>query len=90
MAELSDVTTADVASPARPANWRQAIAGAVAEIDLRQVEISRHLTPAQRLEQMQSMIDLVEGVAAYRLRQRQPELSEAEALRIIRSRDVVS
>lgn len=72
----------------RPANWRQLIAGAVAEIDLRQVEISRHLTPAQRLEQMQSMIDLVEGVAAYRLRQRQPELSEAEALRIIRSRHV--
>jgi len=64
------------------------IAGAVAEIDLQQVEISRHLTPAQRFAQMQSMIDLVEGIAAYRLRQRQPELSEAEALRIIRSRDV--
>lgn len=68
-------------------NWRQAVAGAVAEVDRQQVEISRHLTPAQRLEQMRSMVDLVEGVAAYRLCQRQPELSEAEALRLIRSRD---
>ncbi len=68
---------------------RQAqIAGAVAEIDPQQMAIVRRLTPAQRFEQMQSMIDLVEGIAAYRLRQRQPELSEAEALRIIRSRDV--
>ncbi|HSN74163.1 MAG TPA: hypothetical protein VL334_03600 [Anaerolineae bacterium] len=72
----------------RPANWRQLIAGAVAEIDLQQIEISRHLTPAQRLEQMQSMIDMVEGIAAYRLRQRQPELSEADALRAVRSRHV--
>jgi len=68
---------------------RQAkIAGAVAEIDPQQMAIVRRLTPAQRFEQMQSMIDLVEGIAAYRLRQHQPELSEAEALRIIRSRDV--
>jgi len=68
---------------------RQAqIAGAVAEVDPQQMAIVRRLTPAQRFEQMQSMIDLVEGIAAYRLRQRQPELSEAEALRIIRSRDV--
>ncbi len=72
----------------RPANWRQLIAGAVAEIDLQQVEISRHLTPAQHLEQMQSMIDLVESIAAYRLRQRQPELSGADALRVVRRRDV--
>lgn len=68
---------------------RQAqIAGAVAEVDPRQIAILRRLTPTQRFEQMQSMIDLVEGIAAYRLRQRQPELSEAEALRIVRSRDV--
>lgn len=32
------------------------------------------------------MIGLVEGIAAYRLRQRQLEFSEAEALHIIRSR----
>lgn len=82
------MTAAANVSTTRPANWQQLIAGAVAEVDLHQVEISRHLTPAQRLEQMQSMIDLVEGIAAYRLRQRQRDLTEAEALRIIRSRDV--
>jgi hypothetical protein len=64
------------------------IACAVAEIDLQQIEISHHLTPAQRLEQMQSMIDMVESIAAYRLRQRQPELSEADALRAVRRRHV--
>ena len=36
---------------------------------------------------MQSMIDMVEGIAVYRLRQRQPELSEADALRAIRNLD---
>ena len=67
---------------------RQAqIAGAVAEIDPQQMAIVRRLTSAQRFEQMQSMVDLVEGIAAYRLRQRQPELSEADALRIVRRRD---
>ena len=64
------------------------IAGAVAEVDPQQMAIVRRLTPAQRFEQLQSMIDLVEGIAAYRLRQRQPDLNEAEALRIIRSRHV--
>lgn len=64
------------------------IAGAVAEVDPQQIAILRRLTPTQRFEQMQSMIDLVEGIAAYRLRQRQPELSEADALRVVRSRDV--
>ena len=76
-------------APKNDVALRQAqIAGAAAEIDPQQMAIVRRLTPAQRFEQMQSMIDLVEGIAAYRLRQRQPELSEAEALRIIRSRDV--
>ena len=64
------------------------IAGAVAEVDPGQVAILRRLTPAQRLQQMLSMIELVEGIAAYRLRQRRPELSEAKALHLIRSRDV--
>ena len=66
---------------------RQAqIAGAVAEIDPRQMAIFRRLTPAQRVEQAASMIELAEQVAACRLRQRHPELSELEALRTVRSR----
>lgn len=88
MPELPAVTVAATATTTHPANWRQLIAGAVAEVDPRQIAISRCLTPAQRLEQMQSMIDMVEGIAAYRLRQRQPELSLADALRVVRSRHV--
>ena len=67
---------------------KQLITGAVAEVDLQQIVIMRRLTPAERIQQMLSMIELVEGIAAYRLRQRRPELSEAEASRIVRSRDV--
>lgn len=62
------------------------IPGAVAEVDPQQIAILRTLTPAQRFQQMLSMIDLVEGIAAYRLRQRQPELTDADALRIVRTR----
>jgi len=64
---------------------RQLIAGAIAELDLRQIEITRRLTPAQRCQEGLSMIRLAEQVGAYRLRKRHPELSQDEALRIIRS-----
>ena len=62
------------------------IPGAVAEVDPQQIAILRTLTPAQRFQQMLSMIELVEGVAAHRLRQRRPELTEADALRVVRTR----
>lgn len=63
---------------------RRQIAGAVAEIDLAQMAIVRKLTPAQRVQQAASMIEAAERVGAHRLRQRNPELSEREALRMIR------
>jgi hypothetical protein len=64
---------------------RQLIAGAIAELDLRQIAITRRLTPAQRCQEGLSMIRLAEQVGAYRLRKRRPELDQAAALRIIRS-----
>jgi hypothetical protein len=64
---------------------RQLIAGAIAEVDLQQIAVTRRLTPAQRFQEGISMIRLAEQVGAYRLRKRRPELSQAEALRIIRS-----
>ncbi len=69
----------------RPADLSALIAGAIAELDLRQIEITRRLTPAQRCQEGLSMIRLAEQVGAYRLRKRRPELGEAEALRIVRS-----
>lgn len=69
----------------RQADLSALIAGAIAELDLRQIEITRRLTPAQRCQEGLSMIRLAEQVGAYRLRKRRPELGEAEALRIVRS-----
>ena len=62
------------------------IAGAVAEVDPRQIVVSRRLTPAQQFQQGRSMTELAEQVATYRLRQRQPELSETQARRVVRER----
>ena len=63
---------------------RRQIRGAVAEIDLAQMAILRHMTPAERVRQAADMIDAAERVGVFRLRQRQPELSPEEALRIVR------
>jgi len=65
-------------------NMRREIAKAIAEVDRAQIAITKKLTPAQRFQQMLSMIDFVEGVAAHQLQLRKPYLSRAEALRIIR------
>jgi hypothetical protein len=62
------------------------IAGAVAEVDPRQIAVSRRLTPAQQFQQGRSMTELAERVAAYRLRQRHPELTEGEIRRVVRER----
>lgn len=69
---------------------RARIAGAVAEVDLRQIAVLRKLTPGERAQMALSMIRLAERVGAYRLRLRQPDLSEAEALLIVRSKQDVS
>lgn len=63
---------------------RQEIAGAVGEIDIIQMAIVAKLTPAQRARMATSMIDACEQAGVQRLRQRQPELSELEAYRIVR------
>jgi hypothetical protein len=62
---------------------RRQIAGAVAEIDMAQMAILRRMTPAERMRMAAAMIDEVEHVASYRLRQRRPELSETDAIRIV-------
>ena len=63
---------------------RRQIAGAVAEIDLEQMAITARLTPAERVQMALSIIDACEEAGVYRLRQREPHLSEEEALRIVR------
>ncbi len=63
---------------------RREIAGAVAEIDLAQLEILRRMTPAQRMAIAAALIADLERAAAYQLRQRHPELNVADSLRIAR------
>lgn len=63
---------------------RKGIAGAFAEIDREQMRLLKSKTVAERVQMALSMIEAAETVSAYRLRQRQPELSEEEALRIVR------
>ena len=64
---------------------RRIIVGAFAAIDPAQVAITRRLTPAERFQEGCSMIRLTEEVGAYRLRLRHPEMTQHEALRMIRS-----
>lgn len=64
---------------------RAAIRGAVAEIDLKQVEVSRKLTPAQRAFQALSMIRAANRAATIQLCLREPDLTENEAKKIVRS-----
>lgn len=63
---------------------KQLIAGAMAEVDPAQIEITRRLTPAQRFRQGISMIRLSEQVGVYRLQLRQSGFSKAQALRMVR------
>ena len=62
------------------------IRGAWAEIDQEQMAIISRLSPAERMRRGFAMSNAVRRVAVYRLRQQRPELSEAEANRIVLAR----
>lgn len=75
--------------PGRPLldeHLQKLIAGAVAEVDPRQIAILRTLSPAQRFHQAFSMIASAQQVGVYRLRKRQPGLDHAQATRIVREK----
>lgn len=61
---------------------RRIIAGAAAEIDPKQMEVIHKLSLAERFEIGCSMSDAARDAKAYRLRLKNPELSETEALRL--------
>jgi hypothetical protein len=63
---------------------------ALAEVDPAQIAILRQLSPQERYVQGFSMIDAVERAGAYRLRVRQPRLSEEQALYLTRQGKVLS
>ena len=52
------------------------------EIDQRQIDIYRQLSPADRFHQGCAISDLARNVVAYRIRQQNPGISPAEAARL--------
>lgn len=62
---------------------RRALDGSVAEVDPAQIAIYRCLEPTARFHQGCSISDTARQVVVYRLRQRRPELSQAEAVRLV-------
>jgi hypothetical protein len=63
---------------------KRQIAGAVAEVDDAQIAIWRKMSAARRTQLALSMIHAGERVGTYRLRLRRPELSQSEALFLVR------
>jgi hypothetical protein len=63
-------------------NLASALDGCVAEVDSSQIAIFQKLTFQQRFQQGCSISNLARNVVAYRIRQRNPRLSTAEAHRL--------
>ena len=60
---------------------KKAIRAAVKEVDPRQIAIQRKFTPAQRVQMGLSMSDAAIRATTYRMQQRHPEMTVAEAQR---------
>jgi len=69
--------------PRLHANLARALDSSVADVDPAQIAIYHHLSPADRFRQGCSISDTARRAVAYRLQQRQPELSAAEAFRLV-------
>jgi hypothetical protein len=71
-----------VGQPPLSTELSQLIQSASAEVDIRQIEIYHHLSPANRFRQGCAISDAARRVVAYRIRLENPELSPAEANRM--------
>lgn len=69
---------------------KRVIAGAIAEVDPKQIAVLRTLSPEQRFKQAISMVAFAEKVAVHQLRSREPDLSEKEAYFIVRSENLAA
>ena len=65
--------------PALSPGLRQILISSAAEVDGRQIDIYRRLSPAGRFRQGCSISDTARKVTAYRIRQENPDLTPAEA-----------
>jgi len=74
--------------PALDPQLERGIRGAFAEVDPAQTAILARQTPAERFAEAAAMIEFVQQAGALRLRQRQPHLSEEQALYLVRQRKI--
>ena len=74
--------------PALDPQLERGIEGAFAEVDPAQTAILAHQTPAERFAEAAAMIEFVQQAGALRLRQRQPHLSEEQALYLVRQQKI--
>ena len=70
--------------PLPPEELRRHVQAALVGLDPAQLAIMAKLTPAQRVQMAVSMMEAAEQAGVIQLRRREPELSEIEALRIVR------
>jgi hypothetical protein len=70
-----------VGQPAVSPEFSEGIRYAIAEVDQRQIEIYRQLSPADRFHQASVLSETARKVVAYRIKQENPEISDLEANR---------
>ena len=68
--------------PSLAPDLAKVLEGSIAEVNPAQISIYRQVSPAERFRQGCSISDAARKVVAYRIRQRDPELSLTEANRI--------
>ncbi len=65
--------------PTLSPEFKQMVNASIAEVDPRQIDIYRQLSPAARFQQGCAISDTARNVVAYRIRQENPELTVQEA-----------
>ena len=65
---------------------QQMIVSSAAEVDPRQIDIYRRLPPSERFRQGCSISNAARRVVAYRIRQENPDIDPAEAIRLANQR----
>jgi len=70
--------------------FKRMIQASAAEVDQRQIDIYRKLSPAARFQQGSAISDTARNVVAYRIRQENPKLTRQEAQKLALQRTYIA
>jgi len=70
--------------------FKRLIQAGVAEVDQRQIDIYRKLSPTARFQQGCAISDTARNVVAYRIRQENPKLTRQEAQKLALQRTYIA